>query len=32
MPTAETFCKDEQHAYLEGEQGVDTIWNRLSKQ
>lgn len=32
MPTAETFCKDEQHAYFEGEQGVDTIWNRLSRQ
>ena len=32
MPTAETLCKDEQHAYFEGEQGVDTIWNRLSRQ
>ena len=31
MPTAETFRKDEQHAYFEGEEGVDTIWNKLSR-
>ena len=24
------FCKNEQHAYFEGEEGVDTIWNKLS--
>ena len=30
MQTAETFCKDVQHAYFEGEEGVDTIWNKLS--
>ena len=32
MPTAETFCKDEQHTYFEGEQGVDAIWNKLSRE
>ena len=31
MATAETFRKDEQHAYFEGEEGVDTIWNKLSR-
>ena len=31
MPTAETFRKGEQHAYFEGEEGVDTIWNKLSR-
>ena len=31
MPTAETFKKDEQHAYFEGETDVNNIWNGLRK-
>ena len=30
--TAETFCKGEQHAYFEGEEEVDSIWNNLNRQ
>lgn len=31
MPGGETFKKDEQHLYFEGETNVDAIWENLRK-
>lgn len=32
VPNGETFCRSEQYPYFYGEQGIDSIWDKLREQ